>query len=75
MGVPITFLDKYCPEQFEVVWQASGNAYANAPHEIMEELEFDPTVKYGGGLGTAVVNGQAKYSRILIRFKKRGESL
>ncbi|MDD3250974.1 MAG: adenine-specific methyltransferase EcoRI family protein [Lachnospiraceae bacterium] len=75
MGVPITFMDKYCPEQFEVVWQASGNAYANAPHEIMEELEFDPTVKYGGGLGTAVVNGQAKYSRILIRFKKRGESL
>ena len=72
MGVPITFMDKYCPEQFEIVWQASGNAYANAPHEIMEELQFDPTVKYGGGLGTAVCYGQAKYSRILIRFK-RGE--
>ena len=65
MGVPITFMDKYCPEQFEIVWQASGNAYANAPHEIMEELGFDPSVRYGGGLGAAVVNGQAKYSRIL----------
>lgn len=72
MGVPITFMDKYCPEQFEIVWQASGNAYANAPHEIMEELQFDPTVKYGGGLGTAVCYGQAKYSRILIKFKERG---
>lgn len=70
MGVPITFMDKYCPEQFEIVWQASGNAYANAPREIMEELEFDPSVRYGGGLGAAVVNGQAKYSRILIRAKK-----
>ena len=20
MGVPITFLDKYCPEQFEIIW-------------------------------------------------------
>lgn len=70
MGVPITFMDKYCPEQFEIVWQASGNAYANAPREIMEELEFDPSVRYGGGLGAAVVNGQAKYSRILIRPRK-----
>lgn len=74
MGVPITFMDKYCPDQFEIVWQASGNAYANAPREIMEELEFDPTVKYGGGLGTAVANGQAKYSRILIRPKKGGNA-
>lgn len=74
MGVPITFLDKYCPEQFEIMWQASGNAYANAPREILDELMFDPTVKYGGGLGTAVVHGQARYSRILIRFKKGGST-
>lgn len=25
MGVPITFMDKYCPEQFEIIWQASGD--------------------------------------------------
>lgn len=70
MGVPITFLDKYCPEQFEIIWQASGNAYANAPEGVMASLEFDPTVKYGGGLGAAVVCGNAVYSRILIRKKK-----
>ena len=67
MGVPITFMDKYCPEQFEIIWQASGNAYANAPEGVMEFLQFDPTVKYGGGLGAAVLGGKAVYSRILIR--------
>lgn len=70
MGVPISFLEKFCPEQFEIIWQASSNAYNNAPKEVMEELKFDPTVKYGGGLGTAVLNGKAKYSRILIRRKR-----
>jgi hypothetical protein len=69
MGVPITFMDKYCPEQFEIIWQASGNAYANAPREVLEMLKFDPTVKYGGGLGAAVVCGRAVYSRILIKRK------
>ncbi len=67
MGVPITFMDKYCPEQFEIIWQASGNAYANAADGVMEFLQFDPTVKYGGGLGAAVLCGKAVYSRILIR--------
>ena len=67
MGVPITFLDKYCPEQFEIIWQASGNAYANAPKEVMDFLKFDASIKYGGGLGAAVIDGKAVYSRILIR--------
>ena len=67
MGVPITFMDKYCPEQFEIIWQASGNAYANAPEGVMDYLQFDPTVKYGGGLGAAVLGGKAVYSRILIK--------
>jgi len=70
MGVPITFLDKYCPEQFEILWIACGNSYANAPKEILEELKFNPTVKYGGGLGTPVLHGKATYARIFIRRKK-----
>ena len=74
MGVPITFLDKYCPQQFEILWQASGNSYANAPKEILEELKFNPNIKYGGGLGTCVLNGKATYSRILIRRIKSGIS-
>lgn len=70
MGVPITFLDKYCPEQFEILWIACGNSYANAPKEILEDLKFDPTVKYGGGLGTPVLRGKATYARIFIRRKR-----
>ena len=69
MGVPISFMDKYCPEQFEIIWQASGNAYANAPAGVMKFLKFNPAIKYGGGLGAAVVHGKAVYSRILIRKK------
>lgn len=69
MGVPITFLDKYSPDQFDIIWQAAGNSYANAPKEVLEELKFDPTVKYGGGLGAGVVDGKAKYARIIIRNK------
>lgn len=70
MGVPLTFMDKYNPEQFEIIWQASGNTYANAPEEIMTMLKFDPNVKYGGGLGAAVLNGKAKYTRLFIRRKQ-----
>ena len=33
----------------------------------MDYLQFDPTVKYGGGLGAAVLGGKAVYSRILIK--------
>ena len=65
MGVPITFLDKYCPEQFEIVGIACGNSWANYP-DILSSLSFDPTVKYGGGLGSGVLNGKGVYARILI---------
>jgi hypothetical protein len=42
MGVPISFLDKYCPEQFEII---GSDAYAGSP----------PTKKYGQK--KKVVNG------------------
>ncbi len=70
MGVPITFIDKYNPDQFEIIWQACGNSYGNAPKEVLKELKFDPTIKYGGGLGAGVVNGKAVYARMLIRYTK-----
>jgi len=74
MGVPITFITRYCPEQFEIIWQASGNAYANAPKEVIQELKFDPTIKYGGGLGAPVLQGKATYARIMIRPKKGADT-
>lgn len=68
MGVPITFLDKYNPDQFEIVWQASGNTRACAPINILQELGYQPHKEDRGGCG--VINGKRVYSRILIRRKQ-----
>ena len=68
MGVPITFLDKYSPEQFEIIWQASGNTKASTPKEILERLNYSPHPKDKGG--GAIVNGLMKFGRILIKHKK-----
>jgi hypothetical protein len=68
MGVPISFLDKYSPEQFEIIWQASGNTKASAPQDILRVLNYQPHPDDRGGCG--VVNGVRVYSRILIRHRK-----
>lgn len=64
IGVPITFVDKYNPEQFEIV-----GLFADK-REISEALiQGKPTYldeqhkKYVG----AIVNGKATYARIIIR--------
>ena len=67
MGVPITFLDKYNPNQFEIVWQASGNTRASAPSAILKEVGYKTHPEDRGGCG--VVYGKRQYSRILIRNK------
>lgn len=59
MGVPITFLDKYNPEQFEIFGimntgeENSGIRYENTPH------------------GRPIVKGKELYLRILIKRKKQ----
>jgi hypothetical protein len=65
MGVPITFLDKYSPEQFEIIWQASGNTKASAPKEILDRLSYQPHPQDRGGC--TIVNGIRTYGRILIK--------
>lgn len=63
MGVPITFLDKYNPEQFEIIGQThSGDA---SPE--VEVLRRDPDHRHRG-----IVHGESKekYARILIKNKK-----
>jgi hypothetical protein len=67
MGVPITFLDKYNPNQFEIVWQASGNTRASAPSTVLKEVGYKVHPEDRGGCG--VVKGKRQYSRILIRNK------
>lgn len=68
MGVPVSFLDKYNPEQFEIIWQASGNTRASAPPEVLATLGYRPHPEDRGGCG--VVNGKRVYSRVLIKHRK-----
>ena len=69
MGVPISFLDKYNPDQFEIIWQASGNTRASAPKEILRELGYRHHPEDRGGC--TVINGKRTYGRILIRHRKK----
>ena len=68
MGVPLTFLDKYCPSQFEIIWQASGNTRASAPKEVLEKVGYEVNPNDRGGC--AVVNGKRQFTRILIKRLK-----
>jgi len=68
MGVPITFLDKYSPDQFEIIWQASGNTRASAPKEILKRLKYKPHPEDRGGC--SIVDGKRTYGRILIKHRK-----
>ncbi|MGV8993123.1 MAG: adenine-specific methyltransferase EcoRI family protein [Flavobacterium sp.] len=67
MGVPISFLSKYSPEQFEIIWQASGNTRASAPKEVLERLNYRMHPDDRGGC--AIVDGRRTYDRILIKHK------
>jgi len=68
MGVPISFLDKYSPEQFEIIWQASGNTRASAPKEILDRLNYRPHPDDRGGC--TIVSGRRTYDRIFIKHRK-----
>lgn len=58
MGVPITFLDKYCPEQFEIVAFRKGE-------------DGNCTTSIAGMIKNAEgkINGKPTYARITIRRK------
>ena len=71
MGVPITFLDKYCPDQFEILGITDrGNEYGIKTKEFTSE---DSPI-YGdlNRRGAIIVDGVLKstYARILIRKKQ-----
>ncbi len=67
MGVPITFLDKYSPDQFEIIMLANGNARTNVPPKTLSKVKYRPHPEDRGGVG--IINGQRSYARILIRRK------
>ena len=68
MGVPITFLDKYNPEQFEIVGICAGNSRLNKFYGI---VPYVPHTEDRGGC--AVLNGKRVYVRFLIRRKQSAQ--
>lgn len=67
MGVPITFLDKYSPEQFEIIMLANGNARSSVDSKTLTEVGYRQHSEDKGGVG--IINGRRSYARILIRKK------
>ena len=68
MGVPISFLDKYCPEQFEILGITDRQ---NTSGLRTKKYTIEDSVKYNdlNARSVVCVNGeyQSTYARILIR--------
>ncbi len=62
IGVPVTFIDKYNPNQFEII----GSDY-NVKEGLLPDL-VNP--QWSGKIDRAYLNGERLYSRILIKRKK-----
>lgn len=60
MGVPITFLDKYNPEQFEILGLSASAGYN-------EEIVGIPFL--GNKDARPLINGKNTYARIFIKYK------
>lgn len=67
MGVPITFLDKYNPDQFEIIMLANGNSRTNVSSKTLSDVKYRIHPEDRGGVG--IINGRRVYARILIRRK------
>jgi len=69
MGVPITFLDKYSPNQFEILMLANGNARTNTDLETLSLIGYCHHSEDRGGVG--IINGRRVYVRVMIRRKSK----
>jgi hypothetical protein len=67
MGVPITFLDKYNPDQFEILGLANDKREIDKAFIQGREFNLDEQHKRFVGM---VLNKKATYARILIKQKK-----
>jgi hypothetical protein len=60
MGVPISFLDKYSPDQFEILGMAASS--------------YDPEIVgipfLGGKDGRPLIDGRNTYARIMLRHRE-----
>lgn len=59
MGVPISFLDKFCPEQFEIVGatESEGKGFSNGLWNQKSNV------------AQPLICGKRVYKRIFIRFR------
>lgn len=76
MGVPISFLEKYCPQQFEVVGMCENlNLYGLKTKIYTVQECKDKYFELFGKKGTydlnaaGVINGKKTYQRVLIQRK------
>ena len=72
MGVPISFLGKYCPEQFEIIGQTQGDSGKELglkpfPRELKK---LNPSLRDGQLYYMEKGKPEKPYARILIRKKK-----
>ena len=67
MGVPITFMDKYNPEQFEIIGLWADKRDENPIFIKGSSVYLDDTHKNYVG---PVLNGKATYARIVIKRRK-----
>ena len=71
MGVPITFLDKYNPEQFEIIGLANDKREIDDAFVQGDEIYLDKQHKRFVGMVLKTQNGlRATYARIIIRNKR-----
>lgn len=70
MGVPITFMDKYNPEQFEIIGSFNANNESD-PAFCYVDSRYVPTISKGKEISWngPVVNKKPLYKRIAIRNK------
>ncbi len=77
MGVPISFLDKYCPEQFEILgmcenedlYKLKTKVYTNQEKKEAYFIKFNKRGQYDlNASGVIIVDGRKEkvYQRILI---------
>ena len=62
MGIPISYLNKYNPNQFQILGLAAGNSKAN--NLFYDVPHIDSPLERGG---CGVVNGVRKYSRVFVK--------
>ncbi len=81
MGVPISFLDKYCPEQFEIIWRGGDMEWVEnectffTPPETERAELYKKRDKTWRVQNPYVLNSdgfaQTVYQRIFIRHKEK----